>query len=96
MANKPDMRRVEATAFLKEIEKRDPCCMALFIAAMEGYQKLSPGITLKDFYTMVIMGSHDKILKMKKKEFLCPLLLSDGKMEAEKQSTTGDKTSIAA
>lgn len=71
MVEQVDIRKVEAKAFLQQIERRDPLCVFLLIGAIDRFIQVHPQITLKDFLAMVTTILPNVGLNKKEKEFLC-------------------------
>jgi hypothetical protein len=82
-----DMRKVEAQALIKLIERRDPVCMRLFIGMMERSIQAHPQLGAKDLLAKMIGLLSPATLNKKEKEFLCPNL-SDSETTEEQLSIT--------
>jgi hypothetical protein len=79
-----DMRKVEAQALIRLIERRDPVCMRLFIGMLERFIQAHPQLGAKDLLAMMIGLLSPATLNKKEREFLCPNL-SDSVMQDSPQ-----------
>ena len=87
-----DMRKVEAKAFLQQIERRDPLCVFLLIGALDRFIQAYPQLKVKDLLAMVHALLPTAGLNKKEKEFLCPNLSESSTEESLSQDEADIRT----